>query len=148
MPCGKLALTIRSSTQIWVVMLHQCEISAFINFIMCHFARKSVSTSRNVSCFPKAKYRDIHMYLTVLVEQHHCGVPEYNVSQMTYDIIMVAYISLSLCFTCPKSNENEILITLSTCRSFKLISTHPTHEQNYNLHPDCSPSLFLCFDLK
>ena len=32
------------------------------------------------------------MYLTVLVEQCHCGIPEYNVSQMTYDIIMVAYI--------------------------------------------------------
>ena len=48
------------------------------------------------------------MYLTVLVEQCHCGIPEYNVSQMTYDRIMVAYISLSLCFTCPKSNENEI----------------------------------------
>ena len=88
------------------------------------------------------------MYLTVRVEQCHCGIPEYNVSQMTYDIIMVAYISLSLCFTCPKSNENEILITLSTCGSFKLISTHPTHEQNYNLRPDCSPSLFLCCDLK
>ena len=48
------------------------------------------------------------MYFTVLVEQCHCGIPEYNVSQMTYDRIMAAYISLSLCFTCPKSNENEI----------------------------------------
>ena len=46
-----------------------------------------MATSRNVSCFPEAKYRYIHMYLTVRVEQCHCGIPEYNVSQMTYDII-------------------------------------------------------------
>ena len=36
------------------------------------------------------------MYLTVRVEQCHseCGIPEYNVSQMTYDYYGTLYITI------------------------------------------------------